>query len=104
MRLVEEHIDDILAINGKATARARMGALGEYFAMGGYAAYVWAAFALTFLVMAALFWQSWHAARKRGAEVVAWREQRGAAFARPARRLVAEPPPRSGETRASEAS
>ena len=67
-------------------------ALAEFLTMGGYAAYVWAAFGLTLVVMVALFWQSWHMARKRTAELAAWRERRATQSPRPQRRLVAEPP------------
>lgn len=36
----------------------------EFLAMGGYAAYVWPAFAFALVVMAGLFAQSWRAARR----------------------------------------
>lgn len=38
--------------------------MGEFWAMGGYAAYVWPAFAVTILVLGGLAWQSW-ASRRR---------------------------------------
>jgi heme exporter protein D len=42
--------------------------VSEFFAMGGYAAYVWPAFGFAALVLAGLLAQSWHAARRREAE------------------------------------
>jgi heme exporter protein D len=43
--------------------------VAEFLAMGGYAAYVWSAFGFALAVMAALFAQSWHAARAREREL-----------------------------------
>lgn len=43
--------------------------MSEFFAMGGYAAYVWAAFGFAALVLAGLLAQSWQAARRRDAEL-----------------------------------
>jgi heme exporter protein D len=43
--------------------------LHEFLAMGGYAAYVWAAFGFAALVLVALLLQSWQAARRRQAEL-----------------------------------
>lgn len=70
--------------------------MAEFLAMGGYAAYVWPAFAFTFLVMAGLLAQSWRAARRGERELEALRATlrpgRGAATgaaARPRRPLVA---------------
>ena len=37
--------------------------MAGFWAMGGYAAYVWPAFGFTVIVMAGLFAQSWRAAR-----------------------------------------
>jgi heme exporter protein D len=42
--------------------------VSEFFAMGGYAAYVWPAFGFAALVLVGLLAQSWHAARRREAE------------------------------------
>jgi heme exporter protein D len=42
--------------------------LTEFFAMGGYAAYVWPAYGFAALVLIALLVQSWRAARRRAAE------------------------------------
>lgn len=42
--------------------------MSDFFAMGGYAAYVWPAFGFAALVLIGLLAQSWHAARRRGAE------------------------------------
>jgi heme exporter protein D len=39
-------------------------ALGGYFAMGGYAAYVWPAYGLTFAVLAGLAIHSWQRHRQ----------------------------------------
>jgi heme exporter protein D len=37
--------------------------LGEFWAMGGYAGYVWSAFAITLLPMAILWWVSAYKSR-----------------------------------------
>ena len=78
-------------------------AVAEFLAMGGYAAYVWPAFAFTFLVMAGLLAQSWRAARHRERELEAVRATlrpgRGGATARPRQPLNArreETPPAEG--------
>jgi heme exporter protein D len=44
--------------------------LGEFVAMGGYAAYVWSAFGFALVALLTLLAQSWHAARSREAELV----------------------------------
>ena len=41
----------------------------EFFAMGGYAAYVWPAYGFAALVLIALLVQSWRGARRRAAEL-----------------------------------
>ncbi|MCB2009455.1 MAG: heme exporter protein CcmD [Geminicoccaceae bacterium] len=38
-------------------------------AMGGYGAYVWAAFGFAAVCMVGLLWQSWSASRRRAAEL-----------------------------------
>jgi heme exporter protein D len=43
--------------------------LSDILAMGGYAAYVWSAFAITLALMVGLFVQSRQAARRREAEL-----------------------------------
>jgi heme exporter protein D len=43
--------------------------LTEFFAMGGYAAYVWPAYGFAALVLIALLVQSWRGARRRAAEL-----------------------------------
>jgi heme exporter protein D len=62
----------------------------EFLAMGGYGAFVWTAYGITFAVLAGLFWQSWHRARKRTAEAERLKAERRAAARRPARPIVAE--------------
>jgi heme exporter protein D len=42
--------------------------VSEFFAMGGYAAYVWPAFGFAALVLVGLLAQSWAASRRREAE------------------------------------
>jgi heme exporter protein D len=42
--------------------------VSEFFAMGGYAGYVWPAFGFAALVLIGLLAQSWVAARRREAE------------------------------------
>ena len=69
--------------------------LTDYLAMGGYAAYVWSAFAIALALMVGLFLQSRHAARRREAELAELRSQvrpQRAREARPMRpRREAEP-------------
>jgi heme exporter protein D len=48
---------------------AIMQALLGYLAMGGYAAFVWPAYAIATLVLAGLVWQSRHAYRRRQREL-----------------------------------
>jgi heme exporter protein D len=43
--------------------------LTEFFAMGGYAAYVWPAYGFAALVLIVLLAQSWRSARRRDAEL-----------------------------------
>ena len=65
--------------------------LTDYLAMGGYAAYVWSAFAIALALMVGLFLKSRHAARRREAELAELRAQR-AREVRPLRpRREAEP-------------
>ena len=61
----------------------------EFFAMGGYAAYVWPALAVAALVMAALYIQSRHALGAREAELEALQQAR--AEADPAATKVEKP-------------
>jgi heme exporter protein D len=65
--------------------------LTEFFAMGGYAAYVWPAYGFATLVLIARLVQSWRAARRRAAEFEQVRR-----VARPARasRPKLQPTPR----------
>ena len=43
--------------------------MSEFFAMGGYGAYVWPAFGFAAAVLLGLLGQSWRAARSRAAEL-----------------------------------
>jgi heme exporter protein D len=54
--------------------------LTEFFAMGGYAAYVWTAYGFAALVLVVLLVHSWRSARRRDAELEQVRR-----LARPAR-------------------
>jgi heme exporter protein D len=54
--------------------------LTDFFAMGGYAAYVWTAYGFAALVLIALLVQSWRSVRRRDAELEQLRR-----VARPAR-------------------
>lgn len=65
----------------------------EFLAMGGYGAYVWAAFGLAVAVLAGLFWQSWRLARKRTAELEALRARAAEARPRRPRPIVARREP-----------
>jgi len=58
----------------------------EFLAMGGYAAYVWSAFSIAFLLMGGLFLQSRDAARRREADLEELRTR-----VRPQRRQAARP-------------
>jgi heme exporter protein D len=46
-----------------------MDGIGRFLAMGGYAAYVWPALALTVIVLAGLLFASLKSARRREAEL-----------------------------------
>jgi heme exporter protein D len=63
--------------------------LTDFFAMGGYAAYVWPAYGIAALVLIALLVASWRGARRRVAEV-----ERLGHLTRPARarRATLHPP------------
>ena len=43
--------------------------MSAFFAMGGYAAYVWSAFGFALVALLALLVQSWHAAHRRETEL-----------------------------------
>ena len=43
--------------------------MAKFFAMGGYAAFVWPAIGITALVLGALFFASWRSLRRREAEL-----------------------------------
>jgi heme exporter protein D len=60
--------------------------LTDFFAMGGYAAYVWSAFAIALVLLVGLFVQSRHAARLREDELAELRLQ-----IRPQRTRAAKP-------------
>jgi heme exporter protein D len=60
--------------------------MSDFLAMGGYAAYVWSAFAIALVLMLGLFLQSRRAARRGEAELEAAR-----ASVRPQRRGAAKP-------------
>ena len=54
-----------------------MDGIGKFFAMGGYAAYVWPALGLTVLVLAGLLIASLKSARRREAELAAVEAESG---------------------------
>lgn len=60
--------------------------MSEFLAMGGYAAYVWSAFAIAGLLMIGLFVQSRYSARRREAELLALRARLREERPRPPRR------------------
>ncbi|MGD9508029.1 MAG: heme exporter protein CcmD [Geminicoccaceae bacterium] len=66
----------------------------DHLAMGGYAAYVWSAFAITLALMVGLFLQSRHAARQREAELAELRQR---VRPRPAREATPLRPRREAE-------
>jgi heme exporter protein D len=71
--------------------------LSDFFAMGGYAVYVWPAFGFAALVLLGLFVQSWRAARGREVELEQLRRlvrpgRAGAPRLRPLRRAPAASP------------
>lgn len=49
--------------------------VADFWAMGGYAAYVWSAFGLSIAALVALFAASWWGARRRAAELERWRRR-----------------------------
>jgi heme exporter protein CcmD len=61
----------------------------DLLAMGGYGAYVWAAYGFTILVLGGLLWQSRRAARKRTAQLADLRKNIARADERRPRPLVA---------------
>ena len=75
--------------------------MGDFFAMGGYAAFVWPAFGFAALVLIGLLAQSWWAARRRAAELEQLRRT-VRPRARPARREL-RPVVRPGGALASDA-
>ena len=72
--------------------RAGNGTLSDFFAMGGYAAFVWPAFGFAALVLVGLLAQSWWAARRREVELEQLRRVvRPRAASRPRLRPVVPP-------------
>ncbi len=53
-----------------------MDAIGQFFAMGGYAAYVWPAFAIVLVVMALMWFTGIHGWRKSEQTLAALRSNR----------------------------
>ena len=53
-----------------------MGALREFFTMGGHGAYIWSAYILAVVVLAVLLVSSYQSMRKREAELAALRQVR----------------------------
>ena len=70
----------------------------EFFAMGGYAVYVWTAYGFAVLVLIVLFVHSWRSGRRRDAEFEQVRE-----VARPARPSRPKRQPRPGAERTASA-
>ncbi len=58
-----------MTVFGGERAEIRGRELGDFFAMGGYGAYVWVAYGTTLLGLALLFVWSWFGARARQAEL-----------------------------------
>jgi heme exporter protein D len=68
--------------------------VSDFFAMGGYAAFVWPAFGFAALVLIGLLAQSWWAARRREAELEQLRRVvRPRPASRPRVRPAARPSP-----------
>ncbi len=67
--------------------------MSDFFAMGGYAAFVWPAFGFAALVLIGLLAQSWWAARRREAELEQLRRVVRPRPARPRLRPAARPGP-----------
>jgi heme exporter protein D len=67
----------------------------QFFAMGGYGAYVWSAFGLTLVVLVGLFLQSLWLGRRREAELAVLRQRLREARPRPARPLTPRREPAS---------
>ncbi|MFP4126881.1 MAG: heme exporter protein CcmD [Alphaproteobacteria bacterium] len=49
--------------------------MADFWAMGGYAPYVWSAFGFSIAALVGLFIASWIGARKRAAELERWRRR-----------------------------
>jgi len=49
--------------------------VADFWAMGGYAAYVWSAFGLSIGALVVLLAASWWSARRRAAELERWRRR-----------------------------
>ncbi len=47
----------------------------DFWAMGGYGAFVWSAYAVSFGALILLFVMSWLASRRRDAELERWRRR-----------------------------
>jgi heme exporter protein D len=68
--------------------------LSDFFAMGGYGAYVWPAFGFAAAVLLGLLLQSWWTARRRNAEFERLRaDLRPGRASRPRRPPVVQPDP-----------
>lgn len=52
--------------------------MSEFFAMGGYAVYVWASYALSAAVLGGLAWASWRRVKTLEAELAEFEAEDGA--------------------------
>lgn len=51
--------------------------MADFWAMGGYGAYVWSAFGVSLGALAALFASSWVTSRRRTRELERWQRRAG---------------------------
>ncbi|MEM8950344.1 MAG: heme exporter protein CcmD [Pseudomonadota bacterium] len=72
--------------------------MNEFFAMGGYAVYVWSAYGITALLLLLLFVWSWFGARARETELEQVRKLSRAERRTPTSATLHEPKAASGRT------
>ena len=76
--------------------------MADFLAMGGYGAFVWAAYGFAAIVLAGLYVQSWRGARRKEAELAELRLRVRPTRARAARPLVARRELEGAESRTAD--
>jgi len=64
-----------LTYKAPRTIGLKSSVLSDFWAMGGYGAFVWSAFGLSLGALLTLFVVSWLSARRRAAELERWRRR-----------------------------